>query len=60
MQRVEGLEKKDPIYRDFRAGDVMHSQATIDKAIKLLNYQPKYNINKGLNKSMDWYVKNLL
>ena len=60
MQRVIGLEKKDPIYRDFRAGDVMHSQATIDKAIKLLNYQPKYNINKGLNKSMDWYVKNLL
>ncbi|HIF35215.1 MAG TPA: NAD-dependent epimerase/dehydratase family protein, partial [Candidatus Thioglobus sp.] len=25
IQRTEGLEKKKPIYRDFRAGDVRHS-----------------------------------
>ena len=60
MQRVIGLEKKDPIYRDFRVGDVKHSQANIDKAIDLLSYHPKYNISKGLDKSMDWYVENLL
>ena len=35
-QRVQGLEKKKPIYRDFRPGDVRHSQASVDKAYKLL------------------------
>ena len=36
LQRVQDLEKKEPIYRDFRPGDVRHSQANIDKAEKLL------------------------
>lgn len=57
--RTEGLEKKAPIYRDFRAGDVRHSQANIDKAQNLLKYQPKYIISEGLNEAMDWYVDSL-
>ena len=56
IQRMQGLEKKEPIYQDFRAGDVRHSQANIDKAKKLLGYQPKYKISTGLDKAMDWYV----
>ena len=59
IQRTEGLEKKEPIYRDYRAGDVRHSQANIDKAIELLNYQPKYMISKGMNEAMDWYISSL-
>ena len=59
IQRTEGLEKKDPIYRDFRAGDVRHSQANIDKAQALLDYQPKYMIEKGMDEAMDWYVQDL-
>jgi UDP-glucose 6-dehydrogenase len=30
IQRTQGLEKKEPIYQDFRAGDVRHSQANKD------------------------------
>jgi len=56
IKRVAGLEKKESIYRDFRAGDVRHSQANINKAQVLLNYQPKYMIGKGMDKTMDWYV----
>jgi UDP-N-acetylglucosamine 4-epimerase len=59
IQRSKGLEKKNPIYRDFRDGDVRHSLANIDKARKLLNYQPEYKISEGLDEAMDWYVDKL-
>ena len=59
IQRTQGLEQKKPIYRDFRAGDVRHSQANIDKAKELLDYQPKYIISKGMDEAMDWYVASL-
>jgi len=59
IQRTQGLKKKEPIYKDFRAGDVRHSQANIDKAINLLKYQPKYKIEQGMDEAIDWYVKSL-
>jgi len=46
-------------YRDFRAGDVRHSQADITKAKTLLNYHPIQDIKQGLDEAMDWYVKSL-
>jgi UDP-N-acetylglucosamine/UDP-N-acetylgalactosamine 4-epimerase len=60
IQRTEGLEKKNPIYQAFRAGDVRHSQANIDKAQALLDYQPKYTISQGMDEAMDWYCKEYL
>ena len=59
IQRTKNLKRKKPIYRDFRAGDVMHSLADISKAQQLLNYQPRYKIGKGLDKSIDWYIKSI-
>jgi len=56
IQRVDGLTTKQPTYRDFRAGDVLHSQADISKAQKLLGYQPSHKIEDGLDEVMDWYV----
>ena len=58
IQRTEGLEKKEPIYRDFRVGDVRHSQANIDKAQVLLGYQPKYMISEGMDEAISWYIDN--
>lgn len=49
--------EKSPVYRDFRAGDVRHSQADIGKIQKLLDYAPKYNIEQGIAKAMPWYVE---
>ena len=59
IQRTENLKKKEPFYRDFRAGDVRHSQADISKAVQLLGYQPKYKISEGMDEAMNWYVEAL-
>ena len=48
-----------PHYRDFREGDVRHSQADISKARKLLGYAPTHRVGEGLKQAMDWYVRSL-
>lgn len=50
---------KDPVYRDFRAGDVRHSQASIAKIEQALGYAPEFRIDAGIQLAMRWYVKNL-
>ncbi|MDV2117913.1 SDR family oxidoreductase [Alcaligenes faecalis] len=47
---------KQPIYADFRAGDVLHSQADITKARTQLGYEPTHTMLQGLNAAMPWYV----
>lgn len=49
----------DPVYQDFRAGDVRHSQADIGKAQRLLGYQPTHRIGQGIAEAMQWYVQHL-
>ncbi|MCG9563282.1 NAD-dependent epimerase/dehydratase family protein [Vibrio chagasii] len=46
-----------PTYRDFRVGDVRHSQANIDKAKLKLGYIPEYRIQDGILKAMPWYAE---
>lgn len=48
----------EPSYRDFRAGDVRHSQADISKAADQLGYSPTHNIAQGLDVALDWYLNN--
>ena len=48
---------KEPVYRDFRAGDVRHSQADIGKAQRLLGYAPQFDIQVGLAQAMPWYIR---
>jgi UDP-N-acetylglucosamine 4-epimerase len=55
--RLKGVQPK---YREFRAGDVLHSQADVSKAERLLGYQPTHRIGEGLAEAMAWYVKDLL
>lgn len=47
-----------PTYGDFRSGDVMHSQANISKATRLLGYQPTHTIEEGLATAIGWYKIN--
>jgi|TARA_Y100000296_G_C5178472_1_gene261646 UDP-N-acetylglucosamine 4-epimerase len=49
---------KEPVYRDFRSGDVRHSQADISKAAGKLGYAPEYRIQEGIAKAMPWYLQN--
>ncbi len=53
------IYEKEPIYRDFRPGDVRHSQANIDKASIELKYCPTHNIKQGIAEAMPWYIRNL-
>ncbi len=46
-----------PVYRDFRAGDVRHSLADISKAQSLLGYAPTHRLAQGVLEAMPWYVK---
>ena len=48
---------KKPVYRDFRAGDVRHSQADVSNAARLLGYQPTHTILQGLQAAMPWYLQ---
>ena len=47
----------EPVYREFRAGDVRHSQADIGKAQEKLGYSPEFRILEGIEKAMPWYKK---
>ena len=46
-----------PRYREFREGDVRHSQADVSKARKLLGYSPTHRIGEGLKEAMGWYIR---
>ena len=42
-----------------RKGDIPHSLASIDKAKKLLGYNPKFSMKEGLKEAVSWYWENL-
>jgi UDP-N-acetylglucosamine 4-epimerase len=55
--RFPAVAEAQPVYRDFRAGDVRHSLADISKAQKMLGYNPEYSIRDGLNETSEWYLQ---
>lgn len=56
LQSVHTLTEVSAVKRDFRPGDVRHSQADTSKASTLLGYEPTHRILDGPEESMDWYV----
>ena len=53
------ISKIEVIHGPNRLGDIPHSHASIDKAKELLNYNPQFNLKKGLKEAVKWYWKNL-
>lgn len=53
------IAKIEPIYRENRAGDIPHSQASIIKAQRILGYNPKYSALEGFSEACKWYYDNL-
>jgi len=57
--RFPHLQSHKPQYRDFRVGDIRHSQADISKAKRLLGFDPTHPLDAGLQQAMNWYVANI-
>ena len=43
------------IHGPERLGDIPHSLASIEKAKRILGYQPSHNLKQGLKEAVDWY-----
>lgn len=57
LQKITG-KNIPPIHREERKGDIKHSHASVEKAKRMLGYNPSYNLEQGLRKSYEWYLKN--
>ncbi|GEN71680.1 SDR family oxidoreductase [Chryseobacterium lathyri] len=55
----EQIADVNVIYGPNRVGDIPHSLASVEKAEKLLGYQPTHTIEKGLKEAISWYWENL-
>ncbi|HDR03846.1 MAG TPA: SDR family oxidoreductase [Candidatus Marinimicrobia bacterium] len=55
-EKIAGI---DPLFGPVRAGDIPHSQASIEKAKRLLDYQPKYDARQGFAEAAEWYFQHL-
>lgn len=49
----------EPVIGPFREGDIPHSQASIDKARRMLGYKPLYDARQGFELVSKWYYDNL-
>ena len=56
VDRVPAVAGRSPDHRDFRAGDVLHSQASVDKAERLLGFVPTHDVDAGIAAAMPWYI----
>jgi len=59
VERYPHLRDYQPVYGEFRAGDVRHSQADISKAANLLGYLPTHDLRRGLDQALRWYITQL-
>ena len=53
------IKEVQVIYGPNRIGDIPHSLASIEKAQKLLDYQPQFSLQNGLKEAVKWYWENL-
>ena len=50
-----GIAQIDIVHGPNRQGDIPHSLASIDKARRLLQYNPQFNLRDGLKEVVKWY-----
>lgn len=53
------IAKVEPTHGPNRAGDIPHSLACVDKAKRLLGYDPKFSMKQGLKEAVKWYWNNI-
>ena len=53
------IAKVEPTHGPYRVGDIPHSLASVEKAKRLLGYDPKFSMKEGLKEAVRWYWENL-
>lgn len=53
------IAKIEILHGQNRVGDIPHSLACIDKAKRLLGYDPKFCMRDGLKEAVKWYWNNI-
>ena len=56
---IDSFSEKEAIYRDFRAGDIRHSNANISKAQNFVGYAPTHDIYQGMEEAIEWYIESI-
>ena len=54
LQKMEGV-RIPAEYAPARPGDVRHSQADTDAAVRDLGHAPRFSFEAGLRRTLDWY-----
>ncbi len=45
----------EPVYGEPRPGDIYHSVSSIEKAMRILGWKPKYSLSIGLRETVSYY-----
>jgi len=54
LQKIMGTTNLKPVHKEPRPGDLRHSYASIEKARRILGYEPMFPLEKGLRKLEEW------
>lgn len=57
IQEIMDKTNLAPVYANPRPGDIKHSYAAISKARKILRYNPRVQLEKGLADLVKWYTE---
>lgn len=55
LKDLTGRAQVEAVYREPRAGDVLHSLADISQARDLLEFEPRVGLREGLRMTIDWW-----
>jgi nucleoside-diphosphate-sugar epimerase len=57
LQERLGKQHLKPIYKRSRPGDIRNSYASIEKAEKILGYEPRFSLEQGIVKLVEWRLE---
>ncbi|MBS3782664.1 MAG: GDP-mannose 4,6-dehydratase, partial [Candidatus Thermoplasmatota archaeon] len=52
----EGIQVPEPDHGEKREGEIYRNYTDISKAKKELNYEPKIDLDRGLDETIDWFL----
>lgn len=58
QSKGDSFESMPPEFKEFRAGDVRHSQADTAKIVNAVGYSPTHGIEEGLDITVKWFLEN--